>query len=502
MGIFESLVLGLSVAITPGNLLLCFAGCLLGTAIGVLPGIGPLATMAMLLPVTFHLSPAGALIMLAGVYYGAQYGGSTTAILLKLPGEASSVVTCLDGHAMALQGKAGVALAVAALSSLIAGCLTTVLIALAAPSLAEVALAFQSADYVAVLILGLVAAIVLSQGSLLKAIAAILVGVLLGIIGTDVSTGEHRLTFGLAPLVDGVGFVPVAMGLFGVAEIVSNLASTAGHGTKPVAVTRLWPSRAELKGLLLPSLRGTALGAAFGLLPGGGPTIGSFSAYSLEKKLSATPERFGHGALQGVAAPEAANNAAAQASFIPMLSLGIPPSALMALMIGAMMIHGIAPGPNFIVKQPALFWGLVASMLIGNVMLVLLNLPLIRMWVLLLRVPYRYLYPTILILCCIGTYSIANSAADVLIMAVFGFAGWFMKKIEIEPAPVLMGLVLGPMLEENFRRALAVSGGDPIIFVQRPISAGLLAVSAALLVAAALPWIRRKRETVFTEPLQ
>lgn len=490
---------GLSVAITPTNLALCFIGCLLGTAVGVLPGIGPLATMAMLLPVTFYLSPVGALIMLSGVFYGAQYGGSTTAILIKLPGEASSVVTCLDGHAMAQNGRGGVALAIAALSSLLAGCVTTVLIAVAAPPLAEVALAFQSADYVAVLLLGLVAAIVLSQGSLIKSAAAIVIGILVGMVGTDVSTGEFRLTFGLPALANGIDFVPVAMGIFGLAEIISNLEETRGIGRQPIKIKSIWPSLGDLKSSFKPALRGTSIGAAFGLLPGGGPTIGAFSSYSLEKKLSATPERFGRGAIEGVASPEAANNAAAQASFIPMLSLGIPPNALMALMIGAMMVHGITPGPNIITKQPDLFWGIVASMWIGNLMLVLLNLPLIRIWILLLRIPYRYLFPSIIVLCCIGTYSVNNALSDVFIMAGFGVFGWIMKKLEFEGAPLLMGLVLGPMLEENFRRALSVSGNDITIFIQRPISASLLAVCILLLLLAALPSLRRKRQEVFVE---
>lgn len=499
MTVDSGIIHGLLIAATPNNLALCFLGCLLGTAVGVLPGIGPLATMAMLLPVTFYLTPVGALIMLSGVFYGAQYGGSTTAILIKLPGEASSVVTCLDGHAMAQNGQGGVALAIAALASVLAGCLTTILIAAAAPPLAEVALAFQSADYVSVLLLGLVAAIVLSHGSLVKSIATIVIGVLIGTVGTDLSSGAYRLTFGIPALIDGIDFVPVAMGLFGLAEIIANLEATRGIGRKPADVKSLWPSLNDLKMSLMPALRGTAIGAAFGLLPGGGPTIGAFSAYSVEKKISRTPSRFGRGAIEGVAAPEAANNAAAQASFIPMLSLGIPPNALMALMIGAMMIHGITPGPNIITKQPDLFWGVVASMWIGNVILVLLNLPLIRFWILLLKIPYRFLFPSIVVLCCVGTYSISNTVSDVFIMAGFGIFGWILKTLDFEAAPLLMGLVLGPMLEENFRRALSVSNGDLMIFFQRPISASIIAICAALLVGAALPALRRKRETVFVE---
>jgi TctA family transporter len=399
---------------------------------------------------------------------------------------------------MARQGKGGVALATAALSSLLAGCISTVLIATAAPGLASVALRFQSADYVAILVLGLVAAIALSHGSVLKSIAAVLIGLTLGLVGTDVTTGEYRLTFGVAALVDGIGFVPVAMGLFGLAEIIDNLNRTAGSGVRPVPVARIWPVVAELRAMVAPALRGTIIGSFFGILPGGGPTIGAFSAYGLEKKIARDPQRFGRGAIEGVAAPEAANNAAAQASFIPMLSLGIPPSALMALMIGAMMIHGIAPGPSFIDKQPALFWGLVASMWIGNAMLVVLNLPLIQLWVRLLSVPYLYLYPAIIALCCIGTYSVSNSVADVVIMAIFGIVGWGLKKIGIEAAPLLMGLVLGPMLEENLRRAVSVSGGFSI-FITRPISASLLACAVVVLLLSALPALRKGRERYFNQ---
>jgi putative tricarboxylic transport membrane protein len=493
MDLFANLAMGFGVAVTAQNLVLCFFGCLLGTAIGVLPGIGPLATMSMLLPLTFQLTPTGALIMLAGVYYGAQYGGSTTAILLNLPGESSSVPTCIDGHAMAQRGCGGVALAIAALSSLLAGCIATLLLAEAAPALATVALKFQSADYVAVLVLGLVVAIALSHGSILKAIAAVFIGLTLGLVGTDVSTGEYRLTFDIPALVDGIGFVPVAMGLFGLAEIIENLNRTAGQGVRAAPVSRIWPTWTELRAMVAPALRGTALGSFFGILPGGGPTIGAFSAYGLEKRIAHDPHRFGQGAIEGVTAPEAANNAAAQASFIPMLSLGIPPSALMALMIGAMMIHGTAPGPSFIANQPALFWGLVTSMWIGNVMLVALNLPLIRVWVLLLGVPYLYLYPAIIGLCCIGTYSVSNSVADVVIMAVFGMAGWGFRKIGIEAAPLLMGLVLGPMLEENLRRAVSVSGTFTV-FVTRPISVALLACAAAVLLASVLPALQRRRQ--------
>jgi TctA family transporter len=457
--ILANIVMGFGVALTWQNIGLCFFGCLIGTAIGVLPGIGPLTTMAMILPVTFWLSPVGALIMLSGVFYGAQYGGSTTAILVKIPGETSSVVTVLDGHAMAQRGRAGPALAIAAIGSLFAGSVVTLLIAVGGPPLAAIALLFQSADYVSVMLLGLVSAVVLAHGSVLKAIGMIVLGVLFGLVGTDVSTGEYRMTLGLDVLFDGIGFVPLSMGLFGLAEIMTNLENAGAADMHAKPVTGLWPTLSDLRQSFAAMVRGTLVGAAFGILPGGGPTIAAFSAYSLEKKVSRSPERFGKGAIEGVAAPESANNAAAQACFIPMLSLGIPPNALMALMIGAMMIHGITPGPEIISKQPALFWGLIASMWVGNLMLVILNLPLIGIWVKLLQVPYSYLFPSILVLCCIGTYTLSSSTGDVLVMSAFGIIGYAFRKLDCEPAPLLLGLVLGPMLEENFRRAMVLADG-------------------------------------------
>jgi TctA family transporter len=497
--VLSNIAMGFGIALTWQNIGLCLFGCIIGTAIGVLPGIGPLTTMAMILPVTFWLSPVGALIMLAGVFYGAQYGGSTTAILVKIPGETSSVITVLDGHAMAQRGRVGPALAIAAMASLFAGSLVTLLIAIGGPPLARIALLFQSADYVSVMLLGLVSAVVLAHGSVLKAIGMIVLGVLLGLVGTDVSTGEYRMTMGLDALVDGIGFVPLSMGLFGLAEIMVNLESARVGDIYAAPVKGLMPTRGDLERALPAMLRGTAIGTAFGILPGGGPTIAAFSAYSLEKKVSSTPERFGRGAIEGVAAPESANNAAAQACFIPMLSLGIPPNALMALMIGAMMVHGITPGPEIITKQPQLFWGLIASMWLGNLMLVILNLPLIGIWVRLLQVPYSYLFPTILILCCIGTYALNSSVSDVMIMTVFGIIGYAFRKLDCEPAPLLLGLVLGPMLEENFRRAMVLSGGDWSVFVRRPISLGFLLLAAGLLLAITLPNIRRSREEAFRE---
>ncbi len=499
MELIDHIGLGFSVALSWDNLGLCFIGCLLGTLIGVLPGIGPLPTVAMLLPITFKLEPTGALIMLAGVYYGAQYGGSTTAILVRLPGETSSLVTVLDGHALARQGRAGTALAMAAYGSVVAGILSTLAIGFAAPVLASVALMFQSADYVSVMVLGLVAAVVLASGSILKALAAISFGALLGLVGTDITTGEFRMTMGMHSIADGFGFVPIAMGLFGLAEIAFNLEDKADKIAQTQPVGRLMPSWAEIRQVLPAILRGTGLGAAFGILPGGGPTISAFAAYSLEKRLSRHPEQFGTGRLEGVAAPEAANNAAAQTCFIPMMSLGIPPNAIMALMIGAMMIHGLTPGPEIITKQPGLFWGMVVSMLIGNVILVILNLPLVGIWVRLLRVPYRFLFPTILVLCCIGTYTIDNSVEDVLIMVIFGVIGYVMCKLDCEPTPMLLGLVLAPMLEENFRRAMLVSEGDLSVFVTRPISLGFLLASAALLGTMTVSGIRKRRTEVFRD---
>src|SRR5216684_3622252 len=499
LDILSNIVMGFGVALTWQNIALCFLGCVIGTAIGVLPGIGPLTTMAMILPVTFWLSPVGALIMLSGVFYGAQYGGSTTAILVKIPGETSSVVTVLDGYAMAQRGRAGPALAIAAIGSLFAGSVVTLLIAVGGPPLAKIALLFQSADYVSVMLLGLVSAVVLAHGSVLKAVGMIVLGVLLGLVGTDVSTGEYRMTMGLDVLFDGIGFVPLSMGLFGLAEIMVNLESTDVTNMRAKKVTGLWPTLADLKQSFPAMVRGTVIGTVFGILPGGGPTIAAFSAYSLEKKVSRTPERFGQGAIEGVAAPESANNAAAQACFIPMLSLGIPPNALMALMIGAMMVHGITPGPEIITKQPELLWGLIASMWLGNLMLVILNLPLIGFWVKLLQVPYNYLFPTILVFCCIGTYALNSSTGEVLIMTAFGVIGYVFRKLDCEPAPLLLGLVLGPLLEENFRRALQLSAGDWSVFVTRPLSLAFLLAALALLVAVALTGIRRGREQAFRE---
>ncbi|HEX8665360.1 MAG TPA: tripartite tricarboxylate transporter permease [Beijerinckiaceae bacterium] len=498
MDLLANLALGFSVAVTPTNLLFCLVGALVGTLIGVLPGIGPLATISMLLPLTYHFEPVTALIMLAGIYYGAQYGGSTTAILVNLPGETSSVVTTLDGHQMARQGRAGAALAVAALGSFFAGSVATLFIAVASPPLAQLGLQFQAPEYFALMALGLVGAIVLASGAIDKAIGVTVLGLLLGMIGTDVNSGTERFTFRVPELSDGIGFVVIAMGLFGVADILVNL-EKAELPRMTAFVGRLWPSREEFRRAAPAAVRGTLLGSLIGVLPGGSAALAAFSSYALEKKIARNPERFGRGAVEGVAGPESANNAGAQASFIPMLTLGIPANALMALMMGAMQIYGVAPSPRFIAEQPALFWGVISSMWIGNLMLLVINLPLIGLWVQMLRVPYRLLHPTILLLCCIGVYSLNSSAMEVVFMLAFGVLGYLLLKFGCEPAPLLLGFVLGPLMEENLRRALLVSRGDPWVFLHRPISAALLAGAALLLVAVILPSFRRTREQAFQE---
>ncbi len=497
MEILSNLALGFGVALSPFNLLMCLIGVLLGTLIGVLPGVGPVATIAMLLPITFNLSPIAALIMLAGIYYGAQYGGSTTAILVNIPGESSSVVTCLDGYQMARQGRAGPALATAALASFFAGCVSTLIVALFAPPLAEVALKFGPSEYFSLMVLGLVAAVVLAHGSLIKAIGMVILGLMLGLVGTDVNSGVLRFAFGVSELADGIGFVTVAMGMFGLAEIIANLEHKGTREVFTKKVTNLWPTREDFKRIWAPILRGTFLGSALGILPGGGALLASFGAYTLEKKVSRYSHEFGKGAIEGVAAPEAANNAGAQTSFIPLLTLGIPSNAVMALMIGAMMIQGIAPGPQVMTERPQLFWGMIASMWLGNLMLVVLNLPLIGMWIKLLTVPYRMLYPSILVFMAIGVFSLSNNPFDVFLMALFGLLGYVCVKLECEPAPLILGFILGPLMEENLRRAMLLSRGDPLVFFQKPISATFLIVSIILLVVIALPNLRKKREEVF-----
>jgi putative tricarboxylic transport membrane protein len=498
--LIANLGLGFAVAAQPQNLFFCLIGALVGTLVGVLPGIGTVATVAMLLPITFGLSPTSALIMLAGIYYGAQYGGSTTSVLVNIPGEAGSVVTCLDGHQMARQGRAGAALSIAAIGSFFAGCVSTVLVAALGAPLTSLALLFGPAEYFSLMVLGLIFAVVLAKGSVVKAIAVILFGLLLSMVGSDLETGAGRMTFDLAELSDGIGFANVAMGVFGFAEIIRNLEmSDESREILNTKVTGLMPTRKDLIDSAAPIVRGTILGSLLGILPGGGAIVASFAAYTVEKRLSKNPERFGRGAIEGVAAPESANNAAAQTSFIPLLTLGIPPNAVMALMVGAMTIQGIVPGPQVMTKQPELFWGMIASMWLGNLMLVIINLPLVGLWVSLLRVPYRLLFPSIVVFCCIGIYSVNNSPSDVIIAALFGLVGYWLVKHDFEPAPMLLGFVLGPLMEENLRRAMLIARGDPTVFITRPISAGLIAVATVLLVIALLPTIRKRRDEVFVE---
>ena len=488
-----SLGLGLSVALSLQNLFYAFLGALIGTLIGVLPGIGPIATMAMLLPITFYLQPTAALIMLAGIYYGAQYGGSTTAILLRLPGESSSVVTCLDGYEMARQGRAGTALAVAALASFFAGTVATLLIALFAPPLTVLAQSFGPAEYFALMVLGLIASVVFADGSLLKAAPMILLGLLLGLVGADVNTGFDRFTFGIPELRDGIGFAIVSMGLFGIAEIAINIERMKQGQAPHAPLSRLVMTRADLRDSALPTVRGTAVGSILGVLPGGGAMLGSFASYALEKRIARRPERFGRGAIEGVAGPEAANNAGAQTSFIPMLALGIPSNAVMAMMAGAMLIHGIAPSPNLATQQPALFWGLIVSMWIGNLMLLVINLPMVGLWVRLLKVPYQLLFPAVLLFCCIGVYSLNSNAFEVGLVALFGALGYIFAKLDCPLAPLVLAFILGPIMEENLRRAMLLANGDPMVFANSRLSLGLLIAAAVLLVAVVLPGMKRVR---------
>jgi putative tricarboxylic transport membrane protein len=499
MELFDNLLIGLSTALQLKNLGFCLIGVLIGTAIGVLPGIGPIPTIALLLPFTFGMEPAGAMIMLAGIFYGAQYGGSTTAILVNVPGETSSVVTCLDGHQMARQGRAGLALAIAALSSFFAGTVATIVIALLSVPLAALALKFTAVEYFSLLVLGLIAAVVLAHGSVARSLSMVLLGLLLGLVGIDVSSGAARMTFGIPELSDGLDFVPVAMGMFGLAEIIANLERPAERHVVHQTVRGLFPSWADLKQAFPAMVRGTALGSALGVLPGGGAALPPFSSYALEKKLAKDPSRFGHGAIEGVAGPEAANNAGAQTSFIPLLTLGIPANALMALMIGALMMQGIQPGPQIMREQPQLVWGVIASMWVGNLMLLVINLPLIGLWVSMLRIPYRLLFPAIVLFCCIGTYGIANSLFNVWLMLGCAAVGYFFIKVGVEPAPLLLGLVLGPQMEEYFRRAMLLSDGDFSVFLTRPISAGLLGVVALLLLALLSPTVVRERKQALAE---
>ncbi len=499
--LINNLGLGFSVALTLQNLAYAFFGALLGTLIGVLPGLGPLATIAMLLPSIYALEPTPALIMLAGIYYGSQYGGSTTAILVNLPGESSSVVTVIDGYQMARRGRAGPALAAAGLGSFFAGCVATLVIAAFAPPLTEIAFKFGPAEYFSLMVLGLIGAVVLASGSLLKAMAMILLGLTLGQINTDVISGVPRYSFDIPELTDGISFVAIAMGVFGFGEIIANLGRPAEQRevfTKDVK--GLWPTKEDFQDAWPSVLRGTALGSVLGILPGGGSVLSAFASYTLEKKITKNPRvPFGQGAIQGVAGPESANNAGAQTSFIPMLTLGIPPNPVMALMVGAMTIKGIQPGPQVMTSNPELFWGLIVSMWIGNFMLIILNLPLIGIWIKLLTVPYRFLFPAIMVFCAIGLYTLNNNNFDVFVAAGFGVVGYLFHKLGCEPAPLLLGFILGPMMEENLRRALLLSRGDWTAFLTRPLSASLLAAAVLMIVIVMLPTMRKKREVAFVE---
>jgi putative tricarboxylic transport membrane protein len=495
----SDLALGFSVALSANNLLLCLLGCLIGTLIGVLPGIGPIATISILLPFTFGITPVGSMIMLAGIYYGAQYGGSTTAILVRMPGEASSIVTVIDGHAMARKGRAGAALALAALASFFAGTVATIVIGTAAAPLGRIAFLLGPEDYFALIVLGLAFAIVLASGSVLKAIIATLIGVILATVGTDVETGVQRMTFGITSLYEGINVSIIAMGLFGVGEILRNLGEVHARPVIESRIGRLWPSGEEMRRAAAPVLRGTVLGSLLGVLPGSGTLLAPFASYVLEKKISSEPERFGQGAPEGVAGPEAANNAAAQTCFIPLLSLGLPPNAVMALILGALTVQGIAPGPQVFTKYPELFWGMVASMWIGNLMLLVINLPLIGLWVSLLRVPYRLLYPAILLFCCIGLFSVNRLADDIYFMAAFGVVGILLYKFGFEAPPLILGFVLGDSLEANFRRALILAEGDWLTFVKSPVAVLLLILAAVMLSVTLSPKARANREAVLKD---
>jgi putative tricarboxylic transport membrane protein len=491
--------MGFQVALQPGNLLFCFVGVLIGTLVGVLPGLGPVATISLLLPVTFHLTPVSAIIMLAGIYYGAMYGGSTTSILVNIPGEAASVVTCLDGYQMARHGRAGAALGIAAFGSFIAGTIGVLGLMLIAPPLAKMALKFGPPEYFSLMILGLTTLTFLASGPMWKALLIAAFGVFLGCIGMDTIVGELRFTFGILELNDGVGLVPVAMGLFGISEVLLNVERSMEQSIFETKIKSLLPTLKDWADSIWAILRGTVIGFFLGILPGGGAVISSFVSYAVEKRVSKHPEKFGTGVIQGVAGPESANNAATGGAFIPLFTLAIPANAVMAILLGAMIIHGMQPGPMLVKEQPGLFWGAVTSMYIGNAMLLVLNLPLIGLWVKILKIPYPILFPLILLFCVIGAYSLNNSVIEVLIMIVFGFLGYLFKKFEYEAAPLVLALVLGPMLETALRRSLLLSFGDPTIFITRPISAVLLLISFFLFAYPLVPWLRKKRAALSKE---
>jgi putative tricarboxylic transport membrane protein len=496
MDILAGLAQGFAVALQPINLLYCFIGVFIGTLVGVLPGIGPVSAMSLLLPVTLSGTPESGIIMMAGIYYGSMYGGSTTSVLVNIPGEAASVVTCLDGHAMARQGRAGPALGIAALGSFAAGTFALVALMLVAPALARVAIAFGPPEYFSLMVLGLTVLSFLSQGSMAKSLLMAAVGVVLGLVGIDQITAQPRLTFDRLELLDGIGLVPIVMGLFGVAEILANLEQELKREVIKARIGGLWPSMQDWAESKWAIVRGTLLGFFLGILPGGGAVIASFASYAIEKKISKTPERFGQGAIEGVAAPEAANNAAAGGAFIPLMTLGIPPNVVMALLLGAFIIHGLQPGPLLMIQRPDVFWGIVASMYIGNAMLLVLNMPLIGIWVQVLKLPYRILFPLILMFCIVGVFASGNATFDVVLMVVFGVLGYLMRKFGYEPAPLVLAFVLGPMLENNLRKSLILSHGDFQIFIARPISAVCLLLAAAALAGPLLPALARRRATI------
>lgn len=495
MDFFSNMSLGFGIALSASALLYCVIGVTLGTFIGVLPGIGPLAAIGVLLPITFHVPPTEAIIMLAGIYYGSMYGGSTVAILLNLPGTAASAITCMDGHAMAKQGRAGPALVITTLSSFFGACVAIVIIAAFAPALAKFALSFQSPEYFALMMMGLLAGSILARGGMLKGIGMVVLGLLLGIIGQDTIAGTPRYTFGSAHMYDGLSFVAVVIGLFGLAEVIHNLSlgdKRQGFVSK-VAWRDLVPTWKDLKDSAMPTVRGTGIGALFGVLPGTGPAISSFAAYAVEKRLSKHPEKFGKGAIEGVAAPEGANNAAAQTAFIPTLSLGIPGDATMALMLGALMVHGLVPGPQIIQTNPEFFWGLIASFWIGNLLLLVLNLPFIGLWIKMLAIPYHILFPSIVGFIAIGIYSLHRDPFDIFLVMACGVAGFIFIKLRCEAAPLLLGLILSPMVEENLRRSMLISRGDPMIFLTRPISLAFMSLTAVILVFALVSSFRKRR---------
>jgi len=499
MDLLSSFFHGLAVAVQPGNLLFCLIGVLAGTLIGVLPGIGPLGAIALLLPTTFFLSPVAALIMLAGIYYGAMYGGSTTSILVNIPGEAASVVTCLDGHQMAKQGRAGPALGISAFGSFIAGSIAVMMLMCVAPPLARFALRFGPPEYFSLMLLGLTVLVYLANGPITKALMMAALGLILGVIGTDLITGRPRFTLGITELEDGLNIIPVVMGLFGVSEVLINVEDIVERKIKKTKIRGLLPSLQDWKDSIKPILRGSFLGFFLGTLPGGGALISSFASYAVEKKLSKHPEKFGHGAIEGVAGPESANNSSAQGAFIPLLTLGIPNNAVMALMLGALIIHGISPGPLLMKENPDIFWGVIASMYIGNLMLLILNLPFIGLWVQVLRIRYNLLFPLILIFCLIGVFSVNNNVLDIWLMIGFGVMGYLARKFEYEMAPLVLALILGPMFEDALRQSMIIFDGNPLVFLTRPISASFVIIATLLLLSTLVPWIKQRKHLLAEE---